>query len=788
MYVNTEAREITSFGHSERSSFSIAANAKAFKVLVDGLYTNKIYAVVRELMTNGYDSHCKAGIPRVPIEVKAPNMLEPSFSVRDFGVGMSHDFVMKLYSTVFYSTKEDSNTEVGKFGLGSKSPFAYTDTFSVTTFDGQNSHSYTAYLEQDGKPCIVLNGVTPSSEPRGSLVTVPVKSLDYRAFVKYCAIMSRAFDIQPDFKNTVTVIDAPEITHKGNGWKLYSTFDITSEISAGNALVRQGCVFYPVTGLDLSNIDSEKVKTIVNLDNLIIDFDVGMLDIVASREALSFDKNTQSNIVKRFEQVYEEMAEQIYADILLEKSSWQTIKNLRNKFYGSSLLNSFKGSAVFRDKLETVNSFNYKKTRRTSNLSHLSTRPSLATFEATFRFAFPNTFLDYEILYKNVTRINTPETVVKGSFETVGTCDVEPWATQIFVNFQKDKNKGALRRAAVKARRIYRDDDERLSRFYFITVPEGKEAAFYRGMISMGRAPFTDVKTLPELPKAVKGTSSSPIPRAPVSLKRINSHYSTSNVTLSADDQTKPIYYVHAVRSEIVVEWPKDKKDTPQEVPLRAAYEGFTLLKNMKIIPGDAILVMVNSSIKKSIGPSWTNLLTALQKARGEHDLRAETFFKDLDPVIDSLFPGHAIKKDFNTWHILGDQAKIEVAGGIHSDTMFSPYFERMAKLEESLYKLRHYLVLTDYFAAFSQTFGASKTSTTRAVANTVFEELLENAKALQDERDNLKTYKENNRTLYAMFDGQHLSDYLGVLKIARINYLLELEAKNACTTDDTNV
>ena len=41
----------------EESKFSIEASAKAFFILSDGLYSNKIKAVVRELSTNAYDSH-----------------------------------------------------------------------------------------------------------------------------------------------------------------------------------------------------------------------------------------------------------------------------------------------------------------------------------------------------------------------------------------------------------------------------------------------------------------------------------------------------------------------------------------------------------------------------------------------------------------------------------------------------------------------------------------------------------------------------------------------------------
>ena len=42
-------REVSSYGVQATNTFSIRANGKAFKVLIDGLYSDKIRAVVREL-------------------------------------------------------------------------------------------------------------------------------------------------------------------------------------------------------------------------------------------------------------------------------------------------------------------------------------------------------------------------------------------------------------------------------------------------------------------------------------------------------------------------------------------------------------------------------------------------------------------------------------------------------------------------------------------------------------------------------------------------------------------
>ena len=47
---------------------------------------------------------------------------------------MEHEDCMVLYTTYFRSTRNNSNDSVGCLGLGSKAPFAYTDSFTVEAY------------------------------------------------------------------------------------------------------------------------------------------------------------------------------------------------------------------------------------------------------------------------------------------------------------------------------------------------------------------------------------------------------------------------------------------------------------------------------------------------------------------------------------------------------------------------------------------------------------------------------------------------------------------------------
>jgi len=115
---------------SGSTAFSIQASSKMFKILSSGLYSNKEKAIIRELSCNAYDANIDAGNKRIPIKVHLPNTLECFFSVKDNGTGLSPDEMTQIYTQYGNSTKTDRNDQIGALGLGSKSPFSYTSSFT----------------------------------------------------------------------------------------------------------------------------------------------------------------------------------------------------------------------------------------------------------------------------------------------------------------------------------------------------------------------------------------------------------------------------------------------------------------------------------------------------------------------------------------------------------------------------------------------------------------------------------------------------------------------------------
>ena len=150
----------------EGKAFSIKNSPVAFEILSSKLYSDANMAVVRELLCNAYDSHKACGKQDVPIHVQLPSYLNKNFIIRDYGLGLSKEDVIDLYTTFFHSTKADSNDFTGCFGLGSKTPFSYTDAFTVTSYWNGTKYSFVA-AKKDGYPNIYCINEEDTDECNG---------------------------------------------------------------------------------------------------------------------------------------------------------------------------------------------------------------------------------------------------------------------------------------------------------------------------------------------------------------------------------------------------------------------------------------------------------------------------------------------------------------------------------------------------------------------------------------------------------------------------------------------
>lgn len=308
MLVDNETREFESNTNGGTSAFTIAASSKAFQILSNQIYTDKPRAILRELSTNALDAHIAAGKADVPFEVQLPTTWDTTLIVKDFGTGMSPEQIEHLYCTYFGSDKTHTNDLVGGLGLGSKSPFSYTDQFTAVSRHNGTKYTYAAFIGAANVPEISLISTEKTDEENGFEVHVPVKESDIWVFERTAKRVFEFFDVKPILNQSIdfTVYDEPVMTINFDG------VECSLYPNQARSLVMQGPIGYPIDAMaitsELDYGERSKVDQFYS-KGWRIKASVGTFEITASREALSYDKKTIARLLEVAEGVLAEVRE-----------------------------------------------------------------------------------------------------------------------------------------------------------------------------------------------------------------------------------------------------------------------------------------------------------------------------------------------------------------------------------------------------------------------------------------------------------------------------------------------
>lgn len=266
------------------SKFRIKASAKAFQILSDKLYKYKIRAVIRELSCNAVDAHRMAGHTK-DFTVVLPSALDKRFVLRDFGPGIHPEDIEDVFTVYFESTKENSNDDIGGFGLGCKSPFAYTDGFSVKTYHDGMVYVYNMFLN-NGEPECALMHSAKSEEPTGVEIIVPTKEHDIKDWQMEAQYVYRSFN-----RSRPNIISHDlEIEYMPDD----EVFSFSDSVSMSGNYAIMGGVVYPLPPHLVGNY----VYNTFNRSTY-FRFEIGELDIQPSREELSLDDQTIQAIIDK---------------------------------------------------------------------------------------------------------------------------------------------------------------------------------------------------------------------------------------------------------------------------------------------------------------------------------------------------------------------------------------------------------------------------------------------------------------------------------------------------------
>lgn len=171
-------------------------------------YSDPAMAALREIAANARDAHIRAGKADVPIRVSLPNRLNTDLVIEDEGIGMSVEFMEKRFSQYGDSDKRDEKFDIGGFGIGGKSPLAYTDSYTLVTV--KDHEEATFVISRDKSGAASINRVMVRATDAGNGTKVKIPAVNVYDFNEKAAFL---FKFWPE--GSVLVDGEPPVVHSG---------------------------------------------------------------------------------------------------------------------------------------------------------------------------------------------------------------------------------------------------------------------------------------------------------------------------------------------------------------------------------------------------------------------------------------------------------------------------------------------------------------------------------------------------------------------------------------------
>lgn len=344
MLVTTTHNEIKTNVQLNPIPFTVELNAITFEILSKELYQNPIKAIIRELSCNAIDSHVRAGTTDTPFDIHMPTNFEPTFSIRDYGTGLSQKGIECLYTGYFKSDKRHTNDEIGGKGLGSKTPLAYTDSFIVISYHIGTKWTYNVYKNKFGVPTLTLVTHQPTEEPNGLEIIIAVKDEDKDKFAREAKTILPWMNYR--ITNEVIYYPIPKIE------KLYATSEFELiESPTPRPLVLMGNITYPIDTHKALN-SYQKHWTIRNL-GLIVKAPIGTIDVTASRDDLHYTDRTTNWLADKLERAIAWTEKTLEDEIQNYKNLTEaTIRlySIAKKIYGTNHTDCLRLNIKYHDK------------------------------------------------------------------------------------------------------------------------------------------------------------------------------------------------------------------------------------------------------------------------------------------------------------------------------------------------------------------------------------------------------------------------------------------------------
>lgn len=360
------------------SAIEIGDHGFVLELVMKDMYSEPVKAICREISSNCRDAHREAGKPDLPIEIVLPNAFEASIKFRDYGPGISPDRMDTIYTKVGRSTKRDDNSETGGFGLGAKTPFAYTSQFSISTISVINTQNEVDILNESldtsytldevrgkhlkclhtasrgggsGSGGVKLHFAELTDEGTGTEIIVPVNRQDFMKFNQGVVDSCQFWDVRPIIKGEFQWPPSHKRVVEGTGWYIIDGSNDRWGYREQRAIIDG--ISYPLTlgqihGTELSD-EAERVLNKIKYSSVHLEFNTGDLELVPSREAILYESRTISAISSRFEVISKEIGNKV-RDMIDDASTYIEAVNIVEDFSKSVMKpgeQEWKGNKIY---------------------------------------------------------------------------------------------------------------------------------------------------------------------------------------------------------------------------------------------------------------------------------------------------------------------------------------------------------------------------------------------------------------------------------------------------------
>ena len=282
---------------------------------------------------------------------------------------MTKDVIKSIYTKMGKSDKRNDNTEQGGWGLGAKSPLAYTNHFWIETWTKEDNEiiyrKWVQYIDHTQIGAMSLLEEESSKESiTGTLITIPFELSDYDEIVYYLSKYLKYTKSKYKIEGFVLSYSMPRYNYIGSIWKLRMGASYNLNRNGSSIIIvedipyniKTDIFFNYIRNNDLSYFIRSKCPHFLSKDEFITQYEnfliglrhhtfeievgIGALDLSASREELQYTDRTCKEIYKTLYKMFLEFYQCLRVD-LIENGSFINACKLFKESYGGVLKEEF---------------------------------------------------------------------------------------------------------------------------------------------------------------------------------------------------------------------------------------------------------------------------------------------------------------------------------------------------------------------------------------------------------------------------------------------------------------